>query len=199
MLFYKKQLELGYAGLALLRSRLFDESKKIHEILDEIVVLAKQGATSSDSDVRVKKYNVSTGYKAWADNYDHMPNLLIEVEEPIVSTMLKTIRPGKALDAACGTGRYSKILSSLGHEVTGLDSSGEMLKHAKKKVTVGNFIQGSIEKLPFEDNNFDLAIVALALTHFLPLLLYGLIPYFFITLATLFLLIWRCGPSLLGP
>lgn len=43
------------------------------------------------------------------------------------------IHPKKILDVACGTGKLAKMLKNEGFEVTGIDSSPEMIKIAKKR------------------------------------------------------------------
>lgn len=166
MIFNKKQLELGFAGLALLRNRLVGNDDIAKNIIEEIARISNY-KTSPPSPVesKVAEYNVSDGYEAWSKIYDNIPNLLIQVEEPEVKSLLKEFKKGKAIDVACGTGRFSEILSSLGHEVTGVDSSPHMLKLAKAKVPKAKFIQARLEKLPIESESVDLAICALALTH----------------------------------
>ena len=72
---------------------------------------------------------------------------------------------GRALDAACGTGRHAEFLSSLGHEVTGVDATPEMLSVAKRKVPSARFEVGRLESLPLSDNSVDLAVCSLGLAH----------------------------------
>jgi ubiquinone/menaquinone biosynthesis C-methylase UbiE len=165
----KKQLELGYAGLALLRNRLIGNGKVTDGIVNEISNLTREKSelqASISTTEEIKKYSVPSGYKKWSKTYDTIPNLLLEVEEAVTKSILNEFKIGKALDAACGTGRYSKILSSLGHEVTGIDSSTYMLKGTKAHAPKATFIQGGLENLPLEDGSFDLTMCALALTHF---------------------------------
>lgn len=158
----KKQLELGYAGLALLRNRLVGNEKLADDIIQEVSRIALPDNCSTD----VNQYELSVGYEAWSETYDTIPNLLIEVEGPIVRKLIKDVKKGKALDTACGTGRYSKTLSDEGFEVTGIDSSKDMLEIAKIKAPQVKFILGDINSIPFEDKSFDLVICALALSHF---------------------------------
>jgi ubiquinone/menaquinone biosynthesis C-methylase UbiE len=73
------------------------------------------------------------------------------------------------LDAACGTGRYAIPLAEAGARVSGLDSSEEMLAHARRKAAdCGISLDlrtGDLHALPFEDESFDLVLSALALCH----------------------------------
>lgn len=66
----------------------------------------------------------------------------------------------KVLDAACGEGYGSKILAEAAKSVIGLDISEEAVKDANIKY--GNeklsYINGSIQKLPFEEDSFDVIV-----------------------------------------
>jgi ubiquinone/menaquinone biosynthesis C-methylase UbiE len=67
------------------------------------------------------------------------------------------------IDFGCGTGALCLALENKGLEVTGVDSSSQMLKVAIRKTRGTNikYYQGSIlEKLPFEDNSFDIVIAS---------------------------------------
>lgn len=164
MISNKKQLEIGYSGLALLRNRLVGDPKMTHTIFSQIRKLA----TSSDVSYLkedIQKLSVSSGYRKWSATYDIIPNLLIEVEEPVITTILKKFHPGIAVDVACGTGRLSRILQHQGHQVTGIDTSPDMLNVAKANVPQAKFIVGNSENLYLADNSVDLAVSALALTH----------------------------------
>lgn len=159
---YRKQHDIGLAGLALLRNWLVGDNKDARLILEEIQNLINKTSTGK----KVAAFDVTKGYEVWAETYDNIPNLLIEVEEPIVRSVLKKFRPGNALDAACGTGRYSEFLNSLGHKVIGVDLSPNMLFQARKNRSKQiNFLQGNLTKIPLKDESIDLAICALALAH----------------------------------
>lgn len=163
---YERQRALGMAGLALLRNWLIGDEKVIRAILDEIADISTSKKTEWGSNKeKAVKYDVFEGYQIWAKTYDVIPNLLIEVEEPIVKSILKKLPLGRALDAACGTGRYSTFLHSLGHEVTGVDLSSVMLQQAKMREPNVNFIQGNLNNLPLETSSVDLVICALAFAH----------------------------------
>lgn len=59
----------------------------------------------------------------------------------------------RILDAGCGTGINIKHLSKYGKTI-GLDSSKEAVRFCKKRGY--KIIKGSVEKIPFKDNSFDL-------------------------------------------
>ena len=50
----------------------------------------------------------------------------------------------RVLDVCCGTGTLSRHLSGLGHQVTGVDRSGEMLAIARAGVPEANFVHASV-------------------------------------------------------
>ena len=57
------------------------------------------------------------------------------------------IKPRLILDLACGTGRVSRLLSSRGYEVTGVDASSEMLAVASRHGGKVQYIQQDMREL----------------------------------------------------
>ncbi|WKZ25839.1 MAG: class I SAM-dependent methyltransferase [bacterium] len=163
---YSKQSALGYAGLALLRNWLIGEDSSTIPIFDEISSLVMKLPNTLeivDAKTKAVQYDIKSGYKIWSKTYDTEDNILIQVEEPIVKKILKKYLQGKVLDLGCGTGRYSLYLDSLGHSVTGIDISMDMIELARQKSKQIQFVQGDISNLTFEDNNFDLVVSGLAI------------------------------------
>jgi len=67
------------------------------------------------------------------------------------------VGPGmRHLDAGCGAGMVAALSASLGATVSGLDAAEPMLQIARDRTPAGDFRQGEIEDLPFEDDSFDL-------------------------------------------
>lgn len=80
----------------------------------------------------------------------------------LLSAYLPTGQKLRVLDVGTGCGFLAILLAEEGHEVTGVDISPLMLEEAAycagaRKAAV-DFRQGSAEKLPFEDDCFDLII-----------------------------------------
>ena len=113
----------------------------------------------------VPEVDAVTGYASWAGTYDVLPNPLIRVEEPAVRRLLEDAPPGRALDAACGTGRHAAFLAARGHRVTGVDTSPAMLAHARARVPAATLAVASLVALPIPNASVDVGVCALALMH----------------------------------
>jgi ubiquinone/menaquinone biosynthesis C-methylase UbiE len=105
------------------------------------------------------------GYTAWAGTYDVRANPIVHLEGPFTAALFARIEPGRALDAACGTGRHAAVLAELGHEVVGVDASPAMLERARERIPGADFRIGELEALPLDAGAVDLAVCSLALTH----------------------------------
>lgn len=158
---------IGMQGVALLRSFAGDpqsERDVVDARLAEIRTLLEVGDPLGDP-ATVPRLTTSDGYDGWSVDYDEPGNGLIDHETPIVRRMLDALPVGVALDAACGTGRHAAYLSSLGHQVIGVDASPGMLERAQAKVPDAEFHLAELDHLPLPDDHVDLVVCALALTH----------------------------------
>lgn len=61
----------------------------------------------------------------------------------------------KVLDAGCGSGRDSRILSEKGAKVTGLDISKGLLQEAKKRSPDIDYVEGDMTAMGFQSAFFD--------------------------------------------
>ncbi|RBQ21868.1 SAM-dependent methyltransferase [Spongiactinospora rosea] len=155
---------LGLEGIALMRSftgqhdRAFIERRfaEIRGLLDD-EALAGAG-------VDVARVGTVEGYRVWAATYDG-PNSAFDLDEPYIKEIIGPLPVGDALDAACGTGRIAALLGERGHRVIGVDSSPEMLVHARKRVPDAEFREGDLTGLPIPDDAVDLVVCSLALAH----------------------------------
>lgn len=69
----------------------------------------------------------------------------------------------KILDLCCGCGQTTAILVKLSQQVTGLDISPVSLAKAKQEVPEAKYIEGLAQKMPLEDQEFDLVHTSVAL------------------------------------
>lgn len=84
--------------------------------------------------------------------------------EKSVEVLLKGLldpQPGeRVLDIGCGFGDHLLFLNQLGLDISGVDASPYMLSRAKERLGHQcSLHKGKAEDLPFEDNEFDLAIM----------------------------------------
>jgi SAM-dependent methyltransferase len=157
-----RELLVGVEGLALLRN-LYDGSDdaadrrltEVRQVLDAEELAAGEPIHEAEP---------AEGYRAWSSSYDEPGNPIIELEQPAVWSLLDSVT-GRALDAACGTGRHAGHLVAGGHEVLGVDLSPEMLERAALNVPGARFSQGDLCAIPVADEEFDLVICGLALSH----------------------------------
>lgn len=88
--------------------------------------------------------------RAVARRRSYLLHMLASANEP---------RGGNALDIGCGSGSYMEELARLGFTVYGMDSSGEMVRCAKR--TLGNrasVLCGDSESIPFKSGQFDVVL-----------------------------------------
>jgi SAM-dependent methyltransferase len=158
-----RELLLGIEGLALLR-HLYDgddteADRRLAEarrLLDDDSFTAGEATTEADA---------RTGYDAWSATYDRPGNPIVALEESVVWSLAAKVPPGRALDAACGTGRHSRWLVDQGHDVVGVDLSPGMLAKAAGQVPEARFVEADLGALPADDASFDLAVSGLAMAH----------------------------------
>ena len=102
-------------------------------------------------------------YDRWAQTYPPLPhNPLMRAEQAAMLELWPDVAGRCALDLACGTGRYARLLAERGAAcVVAADLSPGMLAHAK---TV-NRVRADMMQLPFADARFDIVVAGLAVGH----------------------------------
>ena len=87
-----------------------------------------------------------------------MPNL---PASPWVARFAPLAKPGEALDLACGSGRHTRLLASLGMAVTALDRNPELLAPlaGPKVATLVHDLEAEGAAWPFEPGRFALIVV----------------------------------------
>ena len=160
------ELLLGIEGLALLRLAFGEDAESRRDRKNEIRALLAQLDETPElaAPLDAPEYDLSEGYALWSETYDR-PLRLFPIEHPAMRMLLDPLPPARALDAACGTGRYSRYLAERGHRVIGVDRSPAMLAKAREKLPGSEFREGDLEALPLASASVDLAVCALALVH----------------------------------
>ncbi len=157
---------LGLEGIALLdawagdHDRAFTDARlaEIRRLLDDEKLRGRG--------VLVERVSAVTAYEQESVGYDAgAGGGLFAADEPVVAECLSGREPGVALDAACGTGRFAEFLARLGHQVIGIDSSPDMLAHARRRVPDGEFHVAELDRLPLPDDSADVIVCSLALVH----------------------------------
>jgi ubiquinone/menaquinone biosynthesis C-methylase UbiE len=158
---------VGIEGLALLRQSATGDTAAAKRRLGEIrALLARLDEPELAIPRELPAVAAMDGYDNWAANYDdNGSNLTIVLEEEAVRMLTADAPPGRALDAACGTGRHAVALAAAGRDVTGVDVSREMIVAAERKAPGANFLVGDLESLPLDDETFSLVVCGLALSH----------------------------------
>ena len=155
---------LGLEGMALLRAFAGEHDREfVLARFEEIRSLLD--ADQWGEGVHATPMSVEEGYAEWAPFYDQPGNQLLDLEQPVVWEILDGLPIGVALDAACGTGRHSARLASLGHAVIGVDATPEMLEVARRKIPGADFHEGNLDALPLADDSVDLVVCGIAAGH----------------------------------
>ena len=104
-------------------------------------------------------------FAKWAWLYDYEKYITFSLKQK-AAKFIDFKPPKKIVDVATGTEAQAYELAKLGHDVTGIDLSPEMLKQAKKKINSSlklRFQQADGTSLPFKDNLFDVSTISLGL------------------------------------
>ena len=151
--------------LALLRNFLVGDDSRTRRLLDALQrMLADPGSAGAAWYAR-GFLSVDDAHAAWAATHDAPGNPIIVVEGPVMRTILSDIPWAGRSTAAAGTGRQSRPLAELGHEVIAIDASAAMLGVLREKRAALTVIQASIDALPIADASVDPIVRSLALTH----------------------------------
>jgi 2-polyprenyl-3-methyl-5-hydroxy-6-metoxy-1,4-benzoquinol methylase len=162
---------LAVEGLALSR-QLFqgtnhDAAIRLVEIRDILLAMAQPDSIENQT-VDTDELNVAEGYARWASTYDDAVSPIIDVEQPALIRALESFPKGTATDVCCGTGRVAELLHQLGHRVTGMDQSREMVEMAtQKNPSIPYRVRAlGLNGPAIAEEPQDLVTCALALAHF---------------------------------
>ena len=104
-------------------------------------------------DIRLAKL-----YESW----HHSPKgrAMDSFVERLIPVLVEPKKYERVLDIGCGTGNHLLIFNRMGMDINGIDASPYMIDRARKRIGDRcNFKTGMAEDLPFDDNEFDLAIM----------------------------------------
>jgi ubiquinone/menaquinone biosynthesis C-methylase UbiE len=101
------------------------------------------------------------GYALWAETWDVSGSPVVGLEERYLAPWLVGLRPRRAIDIGCGTGRWTTRLGAIG-----VDPSIEMLAVARRKPGMaGRLVAGDAASIPIASGAADLVLCTLTLGH----------------------------------
>ncbi|WP_165917728.1 class I SAM-dependent methyltransferase [Roseateles saccharophilus] len=114
-------------------------------------------------DAAVSAFANIEAYDLWANSYPPLPhNPLMRAEQAALLGLLPEVRGCRALDLACGSGRYALLLQERGARcVVGCDLSAGMLARAP----LAHRVRADMSRLPFAAASFDIVVCGLAVGH----------------------------------
>ena len=132
----------------------------------------------TDSTSGEKRAAVESMFDSIAWRYDFLNHFLsLNIDrlwrKRVIKIISQSYKTPYILDVATGTGDLALAAMKINpSKITGIDISGKMLEIGKEKVNKRGYagkidlIAGDSEKIPFEDNIFDVAMVAFGVRNF---------------------------------
>ncbi|HNU81236.1 MAG TPA: class I SAM-dependent methyltransferase [Candidatus Paceibacterota bacterium] len=105
-----------------------------------------------------------TQYDKISQKFKNADESVPDVTRPILYSLV-TKKKGKLLDLGCGYGEDLVHFQKEDFEVYGIDVSKEMVKEAEKKSQGAKVSVSSFEKLPYDEETFDIIFSRYALQH----------------------------------
>lgn len=153
-------------------SRLDHAAKRLWQVVREQMAsttAVQQDARRRASVLSARRVKMHTFFTGAAPKWDDMRAQLIGTRTDLLALLDLLDESWTVGDLGCGTGHISEALAPVVRRVIAVDESGAMLAAAKKRldgfenVDVRN---GSLESLPIEDGELDVALLFMV-THFL--------------------------------
>lgn len=100
-------------------------------------------------------------FDAMADDYDVLEPWYEHLYARLHALLLAHLAPPadgrrrRALDAGCGNGFQTALLSSLGYETHGVDVSAGLLRVARRRLPEARLARADLSTLPYADASFD--------------------------------------------
>ena len=114
---------------------------------------------------RVENYWTKRADGFFELRHDEIESIKAERWTNEINRFIPQGRKLRILDIGCGTGFFEVLLGRMGHEVTGIDLTEDMVLKANQMISMYELdgdrvraITGDAEELDFEDNSFDVVI-----------------------------------------
>ena len=154
-----------WAGEEVLDGILTDGAGHLYPIQDGIPrLLPRELREAQKSEIAARDSQV--------EDYDRMAFLALfgRVEIPLTRRALAPQPADRLLEAGCGTGRMTRILSPLVRELVAMDFSFESLRVNHRKLRAAgvsnvHLVQADLCRLPFTDQGFDRVVSSQVLEH----------------------------------
>lgn len=104
--------------------------------------------------------------KLWGAAAQDWTELFEPSSRPIWEVMLDSAEVSlgtRFLDLGCGGGGASVLAAKCGAQITGLDAAEALINIARERVSDGDFRVGDLEKLPYDDNSFDIVFASMSI------------------------------------
>jgi malonyl-CoA O-methyltransferase len=126
--------------------------------LHHLAGAAMNAEPARDADLSLREL-----YERWAPHYPPEPhNPLMRAEQRAMLSLFPDVSGLRALDLACGSGRYSRLLRDSGaSHITAVDFSPGMLRRCQAE----SVVCATMLDLPFADGVFDIVVCGLAIGH----------------------------------
>jgi SAM-dependent methyltransferase len=108
--------------------------------------------------VELKPRTADVNGRLWGTRASDWANIQEGMTRPVYEAVLGRTRVKSGtryLDVGCGAGMAAQIAAARGAQVSGIDAAAALLAIARRRTPGGDFRQGDLEELPFEDDSFD--------------------------------------------
>ncbi|WP_407413818.1 class I SAM-dependent methyltransferase [Methanobrevibacter sp.] len=125
--------------------------------------------TKKEHDTMNTKERTKQHFNKTATDYNNSEDgkFVESMYEELVNEIQKS-KSGKILDVGCGNGNLFTLLSDEKYELYGIDFSENMITEAKDKCgEKASFFVADAEKLPFNDNTFDIIVCNASFHHYI--------------------------------
>jgi SAM-dependent methyltransferase len=108
--------------------------------------------------VELKPRTADVNGRLWGARASDWANIQEGTVRPVYEAALERthVTSGtRYLDVGCGAGMAAQIAATRGAQVSGIDAAEPLLDIARLRTPGGDFRQGDLEALPFDDHSFD--------------------------------------------